>query len=81
MRIDWKNAPPEQTVCFCNEVRKKDIARAVADGARTLEEVIEATRAGLGGDCAARNPSGRCCRGDILMLLKACLDETGTGGK
>lgn len=36
----------EETICFCNDVTGKMIKEAVEGGARTLEEVQEATGAG-----------------------------------
>ena len=41
--IDWKKAPASQTVCYCNNVSKEEIVRAIAKGAETLEEITRLT--------------------------------------
>lgn len=37
---------PNETVCFCNDVTRGMIKDAIESGAKTLEEVQEATGAG-----------------------------------
>ena len=71
--IDWKKAPASQTVCYCNNVSKEEIVRAIAKGAETLEEITRLTGAGKGTECAKKNPSGRCCCTDIQALVEAYL--------
>jgi assimilatory nitrate reductase electron transfer subunit len=45
--------PPEATVCRCNAVTKAEIARCVHDGATSVADVAQATRATTGcGGCA-----------------------------
>lgn len=66
---DWEKAGLEEVVCFCNNVTKGDIIDAIADGAETLEQVSTFNNAGNGADCAAKNPSGKCCRDDIQAIL------------
>lgn len=70
---DWKKAPANQTVCYCNNVSKEAIVRAIAKGAETVEAVTSLTGAGKGGECATKNPSGRCCCTDIQALVDAYL--------
>ena len=70
---DWKKAPANQTVCYCNNVSKEEVVRAIAKGAETLEEITRLTGAGKGADCATKNPSGRCCCTDIQALVEAYL--------
>lgn len=70
---DWKKAPASQTVCYCNNVNKEQIVRAISRGAETVEAVTSLTGAGKGSECATKNPSGRCCRPDIQALIDAYL--------
>lgn len=70
---DWKKAPANQTVCYCNNVSKEEIVRAIAKGAETVEAVTSLTGAGKGADCATKNPAGRCCCTDIQALVDAYL--------
>ncbi|MFA0888231.1 MAG: (2Fe-2S)-binding protein [Synergistales bacterium] len=68
---DWKKAPAGQTVCYCNNVDKEEIVRAIARGAETVDAVTSLTGAGKGTECKTKNPSGRCCRPDIQALIDA----------
>jgi NAD(P)H-nitrite reductase large subunit len=70
---DWKKAPASQIVCYCNNVTKEEIVRAIAKGAETVEGVTSLTGAGKGTECATKNPSGRCCCPDIQALIEAYL--------
>ncbi len=70
---DWKKAPASQTVCYCNNVNKEQIVRAIAKGAETVEDIARLTGAGKGGECATKNPAGRCCCADIQALIDAYL--------
>ena len=71
--IDWKKAPASQTVCYCNNISKEAIVRAIAKGAENLEQITRFTGAGKGTECATKNPSGRCCCTDIQALVDAYL--------
>ncbi|HOV29423.1 MAG TPA: (2Fe-2S)-binding protein [Synergistales bacterium] len=70
---DWKRAPSSQTVCYCNNVKKDEIVRAIANGAETVEDVTRLTGAGKGTECSTKNPWGRCCCPDIQALIDATL--------
>ena len=48
-------------VCMCHAISDRELARVIADGAATLEEVGRACRAGT--DCG-------CCREMIRVLLE-----------
>lgn len=67
--IDWNTAPPDTTVCYCNEVSLSEIKRAIEDGARTIEDVQEMTGACTGSMCEKKNPGGGCCETDILKII------------
>jgi bacterioferritin-associated ferredoxin len=64
----------EKVICYCQQVTEKEIKDAMANGAKTLKEIQEATGAGTGNQCSERNPTGKCCSGDIQAILK-----TGSG--
>ena len=61
--------PETQTVCYCKGVSKATIVQAIRNGAHTLEAVQQVTGAGTGSECKTKNPSGRCCSGDIRELI------------
>lgn len=59
----------QQIICFCNNISKEVIAKAIKDGAKTLNEIYDATTAGIG-------PCGGSCRRKIAPFLEHYL-ETG----
>lgn len=56
-------------VCICKVIPRSTIKKAIANGAKTLEEVQKATGAGSGG-C-----NGNRCSPKIEQLLKQELDK------
>ena len=65
-RTDPTDLPAAATVCRCNGVNRAEIDRAHDCGARTVEEVACATRAGTG--CGS-------CTGLVAALLQAAADR------
>jgi bacterioferritin-associated ferredoxin len=59
----------QQIICFCNNISKEVIVKAIQDGAQTLNEIYDATTAGVG-------PCGGSCRRKIAPILEHFL-ETG----
>ncbi|MFZ5565162.1 MAG: (2Fe-2S)-binding protein [Thermodesulfobacteriota bacterium] len=56
---DIRRAPEAETVCYCSGTTKGDILRAVAAGARSLDEIKAATGACTQGRCRETSPRGR----------------------
>jgi len=67
--INFRSAPDDTKVCYCNEVTLGEIKRAIEDGARSLADTQEATAACTGNACEEKNPSGGCCETDILKII------------
>ena len=61
-------APDDVLVCRCGEISRQEVLQAIADGARTIDDVKRMTRAGMG-IC-----QGRTCSGLVAQLIHA---ETG----
>ena len=55
-------------LCVCNDVVKMDIINAIANGARTVEEVRRQTYATMGSGC---------CRQQVERLIE-CLCDSGS---
>jgi bacterioferritin-associated ferredoxin len=68
--MDWKNASDKEIICYCQNVDKKTVVSAIHAGAKTLAQIKETTGACTGGNCRKNNPSGKCCSGDIVELIK-----------
>ena len=58
-----------QIICYCSNVTKGEIVRAIQNGAKTLEDIRAATKACTVGRCKELSPRGRCCSPDILRIL------------
>ena len=67
--MEWETAPDNEVVCYCRNIDKGKILKAIREGASTLKEVMERTGAGKGRDCAVKNPRKVCCHMDIKRIL------------
>jgi NAD(P)H-nitrite reductase large subunit len=57
-------------ICFCIEVDKGTIVKAIESGADTLKKIRAVTSACTGSDCKNVNPTKKCCSPQINMLIK-----------
>ncbi len=61
---DWKKAPQDTVVCESCNMTKRDVVKALASGAETVEEVI----------AAASGQGDRCdCKEDVQAIIDAYL--------
>lgn len=51
-----------EIICRCNNISRKTIEEAITNGCQTMDEIFDATTAGVG-------PCGGSCRQDICPLL------------
>lgn len=58
-----------EIICYCSKVTKDEIIAAIANGAKTLEDIRKATGACTVGKCKQLNPQKRCCSPDIVKLI------------
>jgi len=65
---DWEKAGLEEVVCSCCNVTKGDVIEAIADGAETVEQVVEKTR------MKCEDGSAKECRENVQALLSTYLD-------
>jgi len=68
--IKVENLKDSDLVCYCIEVKKKTIVKAIKDGNTTLQSIKENTGACTGSECKVKNPSRKCCSKDIKGLIK-----------
>lgn len=64
-----KKPEAKEIICFCNNVARDVIEKAILEGAKTLNEIYDKTTAGIG-------PCGGSCRRKIGPILEKYL-ETG----
>ena len=64
---DWEKAGLEEVVCSCRNVTKGDVIDAIADGAETVEQVMEKT------DMKCEDGSAHECAENVQAILDAYL--------
>jgi len=57
-------------ICYCKEVDKKSIVKAIRNGSLSLKDVKVATSACTGSECKEKNPNRRCCSNEINQLIQ-----------
>ncbi|MDA3809029.1 MAG: (2Fe-2S)-binding protein [Spirochaetaceae bacterium] len=78
--MNWKDASDNEIVCYCKNIKKGTIVSAIKEGKASHTDIKESTTACTGGNCKEKNPSGKCCSGDILELINIYSSEkSGTG--
>jgi bacterioferritin-associated ferredoxin len=66
-----KESNEEATVCYCFGISRRHIREEVkAAGESSLAEKIKAEIQAGRCACEVKNPSGRCCLGDVLQAIK-----------
>lgn len=58
-----------EIICWCSNVTRGDIEKAMNLGAKTIEDIKEATGACTICNCKEMNPKQRCCKGDIRRVM------------
>ncbi|MDA3894069.1 MAG: (2Fe-2S)-binding protein [Salinivirgaceae bacterium] len=59
----------ERIVCYCNKVTEQTILKAIENGAKTVQDIGDKTKAGISNNCSETNPTGKCCIPEIKKLL------------
>lgn len=74
----WTKSDAKETMaCYCNEITKQMVTRAVKDhGLNDMVSIIKHYRGAVVSKCAVRNPAGRCCtEGFNQMINEAMVSE------
>lgn len=58
--------PKSPIICRCNNISQETIEQAIRDGAKTMNEIFDATSAGVG-------PCGGSCRRKLQPMLESYL--------
>lgn len=61
----------EEIICYCRNVSKSEIQKAILKGALTLKDIQDAIGACTGNQCKELNPKGRCCSVEIIAMLNS----------
>ena len=74
----FKSKSPEALVCYCFQHRRRDIeAELRAEGRTSIPDLITAEVKAGNCACEVRNPSGRCCLGDVQKAIREINLELG----
>ena len=60
----------DEMVCYCKNVKRSQIEKAIKEGAKSLKDIQQMTKACTGNRCSELNPKGRCCLVDVVEILK-----------
>lgn len=64
-----------ELLCYCLQLRKQDLRLEVTAPTRIIEQITDLVRAG-GCACEVRNPSGKCCLGEVRKLSRRILETS-----
>lgn len=66
-----ESTSPDELVCYCFHHRRSDIkAELVERGRTSIPDRIAAELKAGNCACAVRNPSGKCCLGDVQKAIQ-----------
>ncbi len=75
----FKSKSPQALVCYCFQYRRRDIeAELVADREAVIPEHITAEVRAGNCACEVRNPSGKCCLGEVQVAMEEIRTGLGT---
>lgn len=66
---DILQAEDDATVCYCNQVTKKEVITLIRQGNSDLA-VLKRLMGADGSRCPELSPRGRCCTPEIVRLLR-----------
>ncbi len=80
VRVGLKDEDDPVPVCYCFGVARRDIAEEVQRaGKSTIAERIKAEVKGGNCACEVKNPSGKCCLGDVIRAVQNALRTAEVG--
>ena len=59
----------DEIICYCSNVSKNKIIEAIKNGAKSLQDIRDATGACTVGRCKELSPRKKCCSSEIVKLL------------
>lgn len=76
VRVGGKEEADPIPVCYCFGFTRKDIANEIAaTGRSTIAERITAEVKAGNCACEVKNPSGKCCLGDVTRIVRGHIRE------
>lgn len=76
VRLGVKEKEPPIPICYCFNITREDILKVIKEkGRSTASERIKKEIKASGCDCDIKNPSGRCCLGDVMKVEKEIMTD------
>jgi len=66
----YKDKSKNAVICYCADLTRGDIKKAVKNGCKTAGEVRKYTKKTGSGNCEKKNPLGKCCKTVLVMTIK-----------
>lgn len=77
VRVWFKETEEPLPICYCSNLTREQIVRAVEAGNTTIDAVRKVTGATTTGKCLTKNPTGRCCHKVFQEVIDSVLDRIG----
>jgi hypothetical protein len=78
VRFGAKETQEPIPVCYCFGFRRKDIEDEIAEtGRSSVADQIRMEVSAGNCACEVKNPSGKCCLGDVARMVKDRLSQNG----
>jgi len=58
-----------EIICYCSNVSKGKILEAIANGAKSLQDIRNMTGACTLGKCKELSPTKKCCSTNIIKII------------
>jgi NAD(P)H-nitrite reductase large subunit len=71
----YKDKSDNAVICYCADLTRGDIKKAVRNGRTTAGEVRKYTKKTGSGNCDKKNPLGKCCKTVLLRTVKEELNK------
>lgn len=71
--IWFKEQGDDVPICYCSNLSRARILEAVREGYTTIADIRAHTGATRTGECAGKNPTGKCCHQTFQALIDAAL--------
>jgi len=58
-----------EIICYCSNVNREKILEAIANGAKSLQDIRNMTGSCTLGKCKELSPTKKCCSTNIIKIL------------
>ncbi|MHA2391249.1 MAG: (2Fe-2S)-binding protein [Promethearchaeota archaeon] len=71
-----KTITKDKTICYCNEITKKEIIQTIKKtGLKTIPEIKNYLRDEIISNCEELNPTGKCCHESFNAVIQKVIEN------